>query len=75
MQTKQFKTIDEAIAAIAQYNRLLGFPDARSETDTYCEVPEITEIKNEAGEVVDSYFEIPITNELDKLLNPATIED
>ena len=69
MQTKQFKTIDEAIAAIAQYNSLLGFPDARSETDTYCEVPELTEIKNEEGELVDSYYEIEIINELEDKLN------
>ena len=63
----QLKTLEEVEAFITNANLLLGYPDG-SGTETYCNVPEITEIKNEDSEVIDSYYLIPITSELNEAL-------
>lgn len=61
MNTLKYNTLEETQAAIEQFNSLLGFPDEKSDTLTYCDVPEPSE---------DGTYELPVTNELDKLLNP-----
>lgn len=65
MRTQTYKTAEECQAAIEQFNSLLGFPDEKSDTLTYAEVPE----PNEDGE-----FELIITSELDNILNPKENE-
>ena len=68
----QLKTLEEVEAFITNVNLLLGYPD-QSGTETYCNVPEITEIKNEDSEVIGSYYLIPITGELNnKMIEIAT---
>ena len=66
-------TLDEVMQFIQQANELLGFPD-KTGTLTYCETPELTEVKDEDGAVIESYYEVVITTELDKLLNPENYE-
>lgn len=61
MRTQTYKTAEECQAAIEQFNSLLSFPDEKSDTLTYAEVPE----PNEAGE-----YELVITNELEAILYP-----
>ena len=75
-KTKNMKikldSIDNVELFIEKANLLLGYPD-QSGTETYCNVPEITEIKNEDSEVIDSYYLIPITGELNnKMIEIAT---
>ena len=74
MRTQRYKTLEEALIDINAFNLLLGFPDKKSDTITYCNVPNLIEIKDENGATIESYYEIPITNELDKLLNPVIEE-
>jgi len=52
---------------ISKANKLLGYPD-NSGTLTYCNAPELTEVKDEDGNVIDSYYIIPITSELNEAL-------
>ena len=66
MNTK-LKTIDEVNTFIEKANTLLGYPNANG-TETYCNVPEITEIKDENGNVTESFYELPVTNELNEIL-------
>ena len=66
MNTK-LKTIDEVNTFIEKANLLLGYPDQNG-TETYCNVPELTEIKDENGVVIDSYYELPITPELNEVM-------
>ena len=74
MITKRYKTLEEALIDIEAFNLLLGFPDEKSDTITYCNTPNLIEIKDENDNVIESYYEIPITDELDKLLNPVIEE-
>ena len=68
----QLKTIEEVITFIANANTLLGYPDGNG-TETYCDVPEETVITNDDGEIVDTYYIIPITSELnDAMIKIAT---
>ena len=55
-------SIEQVEAFITNANTLLGYPDGNG-TETYCNVPEITEI-TENDVVIDSYYEIDITQEL-----------
>ena len=66
MNTK-LKTLDEVNTFIEKANTLLGYPNSKG-TETYCNVPELTEIKDENGVVTDSYYEVPITQELDEVM-------
>lgn len=66
MKTK-IKTIDEVNNFIEKANTLLGYPNNNG-TETYCNVPEITEIKDESGNVIESFYELPVTNELNEIL-------
>ena len=63
----QLKTLDEVNTFIEKANTFLGYPNSNG-TETYCNVPEITEVKDENGVVIDSYYELPITTELNELL-------
>lgn len=74
MRTQKYSTLDEVLIDIAKFNLLLGFPDEKSDTITYCNVPEVTEVLDDNGNIVDSYYELIITSELDLLLNPDIIE-
>ena len=62
----QLKTLDEVQAFIDNANILLGYPDDNG-TETYCNVPELTEI-TEDEVVTDSYYEIDITQELNEAM-------
>ena len=59
----QIKTLEDVEAFIINANTALGYPDGNG-TETYCNVPELTEIKDENEVVIDSYYEIEITAEL-----------
>ena len=63
----QLKTLDEVNTFINKANILLGYPNSKG-TETYCNVPELTEIKDENGVVIDSYYELPITPELNEVM-------
>lgn len=65
---QKFNTLEEVLDFKQQADILLGLPD-NTGTLTYCNIPEITEILNEENEVIESYYEIEITNELDFYLN------
>ena len=66
MNTK-LKTLDEVNTFIEKANSLLGYPDGKG-TETYCSVPELTEVKDDNGNVIESYYEIKITNELNEIM-------
>jgi len=67
----RINTIDEVVAFIKSADAILGYPD-NSGTDTYTDVPEPTEIKDEQGNVIESYFEVEITPEMNEaMLNVA----
>ena len=66
MNTK-LKTIDEVNTFIEKANILLGYPNSNG-TETYCNVPEITEIKDENGNVTESFYELPVTSELNEAM-------
>lgn len=73
MNTK-LKTIDEVYTFIEKANTLLGYPNDNG-TETYCNVPEITEIKDEDGNVTESFYELPVTSELNEaMISIATIQ-
>ena len=60
-------TEEEVITAITNINTTLGYPDGRG-TETYCNVPELTEVKDENNNVIDSYYEIEVTQELNEVM-------
>jgi hypothetical protein len=60
-------TLEQVEQFISKANELLGYPD-NTGTLTYCNVPELTEVKDEDGNVIDSYYIIPITSELNEAL-------
>ena len=66
MNTK-LKTIDEVNTFIEKANTLLGYPNDNG-TETYCNVPELTEIKDENGNVTESFYELPVTSELNEAM-------
>ena len=73
MNTK-LKTIDEVNTFIEKANTLLGYPNDNG-TETYCNVPELTEIKDENGNVTESFYELPVTSELNEaMISIATIQ-
>ena len=59
-------TLEQVEQFISKANELLGYPD-NSGTLTYCNIPELTEVKD-AGNVIDSYYLLPITSELNEAL-------
>ena len=63
----QLKTLDEVNTFINKANTILGYPNSNG-TETYCNVPELTEVKDENGVVIDSYYELPITPELNEVM-------
>ena len=63
----RLNTIEEVITFIAKVDTKLCYPNGKG-TETYCTIPEITEIKDENNVVIESYYEIPITQELNDLL-------
>lgn len=68
----RLKTLDEVELFINKVNNLLGYPD-NSGTETYCNIPEINKIVDNNLNIIDSYYEVPITNELNCLfINIAT---
>lgn len=73
---QRFETLEKANIFIDKVNILLGLPNEVNGTLTYS-IPELVEIKNENEEVVETYYEVPITEELDRILNPEkyVIED
>lgn len=66
MNTK-LKTKDEVYTFIEKANTLLGYPNDNG-TETYCNVPELTEIKDENGNVTESFYELPVTSELNEAM-------
>ena len=60
-------TLEQVEQFIGKANVLLSYPD-NTGTLTYCNVPELTEVKDEDGNVIDSYYIIPITSELNEAL-------
>ena len=69
----QLKTLDEVQAFINNANQLLGYPDDKG-TETYCNVPELTEI-TEDEVVTDSYYEIEVTQELNEAMIKIAIKE
>ena len=63
----QLNTLEQVEAFITNANTTLGYPDGNG-TETYCNVPELTEIKDENEVVIDSYYEIDITEELNEAM-------
>ena len=63
----QLKTHDEVNIFITKANTLLGYPNSKG-TETYCNVPELTEIKDENGNVIESFYELPVTSELNEAM-------
>lgn len=57
----------KVLEAIAKFNALLGLP-SNDGTETYCNVPEITEVKDENDVVIESYYELEVSNELAQLI-------
>lgn len=57
----------QVLEAIAKINVLLGLPDGNG-TETYCAVPELTEVKDENDIVIESYYELEISNYLAQLI-------
>lgn len=72
---QRFETLEQANIFIDKVNILLWLPNEVNGTLTYS-IPELVEIK-ENDVVVETYYEIPITEELDRILNPEkyVIED
>ena len=70
----QLRTLDEVNTFINKANTLLGYPDGKG-TETYCLVPELTEVKDENGNIIESYYELPITTELNELLIQITTKN
>lgn len=66
-------TIAECNTVIAQANIRLGYPNIENGTLTYTDIPEITEIKDEQGNIIDSYCELEVSSEmLDQMMKIAT---
>ena len=73
--TTKLETIEQVEAFINKANQLLGYPNAENGTKTYTDIPELTEVKDEEENVIDSYFEIEITSELNEaMINIAKME-
>lgn len=69
----RLKTLEECNALIQKANILLGYPNIDNGTLTYTDIPEITEIKDEAGNIIDSYYELEVSSEmLEQMLLIAT---
>jgi len=63
MKTK-LNTLEEVQAFIDNVNAIMGYPNEANGTLTYCHIPDITEVKDENGLVIESYYEIEVTTEL-----------
>ena len=71
----QLNSLEQVEAFRSKIDILLGYPNKENGTETYCNVPDITEIKDNEGNVVESYYEIDITDELNgKLVEMATMQ-
>lgn len=71
----QLNSIEQVEAFRTKIDTLLGYPNKNNGTETYCNIPDITEIKDSEGNVVESYYEIDITDELNsKLVEMATMQ-
>jgi len=57
-------TLEEINAFIDNVNAIMGYPNEANGTLTYCHIPDITEVKDENDVVIESYFEIEVTTEL-----------
>lgn len=64
---QKFETLEQANIFIDKVNILLGLPNEANGTLTYS-VPELVEVKDEYGNVTDSWYEVPITEELNEIL-------
>jgi len=64
----KFNTLKEANDFITLANSLLGFPDTISGTLTYSEAAEI-EVTDEDGNIIETYFEVQVTEQLKTLLD------
>ena len=71
----KLKTIEECNALIAKANILLKYPNLENETLTYTDVPELTEVKDEEENVIESYYEIEVTNELNEAMLKIALEE
>ena len=70
----KLNSIEQVEAFRTKIDTLLGYPNKENGTETYCNIPEITEIKDSEGNIIESYYEIDITDELNgKLVEMATM--
>lgn len=74
MKTK-LTTLEQVEQFISKANELLHYPNIENGTLTYTEIPEITEIKDEEGNVIESYYEIEITNELNETMIEIALKE
>lgn len=70
----KLQTEEQVTAFIDKANLLLGYPNLENGTLTYTDVPELTEIKDEEENVIDSYFEIEVTYEINKAMLEIALE-
>ena len=70
---QKFENIEQANLFIDNANILLGLPNEKNGTLTYS-IPEPIISKDENDEDVIVGYEVPVTEELDKLLNPKKYE-
>ena len=63
----KFITKEQAQTFIDKVNVKLGYPNEANGTLTYS-VPELIEVKDEYGNVTDSWYEIEITQELNEAM-------
>lgn len=72
----QIKTKEKCDVLIGLANQLFGYPNLDNGTLIYTVIPEITEIKDGEGVIIDSYYEIEVSSELHeqflKLLDMTT---
>ena len=70
---QKFENIEEAQQFIDNANILLGYPTKYGGTLTYS-IPEPIMGKDDDDEDIIIGYEVPVTEELDKLLNPEEYE-
>lgn len=57
-------SIEDTNLFIAKVNLLLKYPNYENGTLTYTDIPEPTEVKDENGDVIDSYYELEVSSEM-----------
>ena len=69
----KLNSLEQVEAFRTKIDNLLGYPNKENGTETYCNIPELTEVKDNDSNIVESHQEIDITDELNgKLVALAT---